>query len=133
METVHLVIDGEPVAKGRPRFYNGHTITPAKTSNYENYAKELFMISKQPKLEGYIEATIRAYFSIPKSTSNKKRQLMLEGEIFPTKRPDLDNIAKIVLDALNKLAYDDDSQVVRLVIEKYYDDNPRVNLTLKEI
>lgn len=132
-KSVCLEVEGDPVAKGRPRFFNGKTITPAKTSNYENYVKELFIINKQPKLDGYIKATINAFFSIPKSTSKKKALLMASGDIRPTKKPDLDNIAKIILDALNKLAYDDDSQIVELTINKFYSDDPRVYLRLEEV
>jgi Holliday junction resolvase RusA-like endonuclease len=130
---VYLEIAGSPMGKQRPKFSKFGTHTPEKTVNYETLVKELFMISKQSKLEGYIKATINAVYSIPKSTSKKKTQLMLNGEIRPTKKPDLDNVAKIVLDALNKLAYDDDSQVVELNITKHYGIDPRVYLTLEEM
>lgn len=130
---IFLIIDGEPMGKQRPRVTKFGTHTPEKTVNYETLVKELFVINKLTKLNGYIEANITAYFSIPKSTSKKKHQLMLDGILRPTKKPDLDNIAKIVLDALNKLAYDDDSQVIKLIIDKFYSDNPRVCLALKEV
>ena len=55
---------------------------------------------------------------------------MLTGNLRPTKKPDLDNVAKIILDSLNKIAYDDDSQIVDLHIRKYYSDNPRVLVSL---
>jgi Holliday junction resolvase RusA-like endonuclease len=53
---------------------------------------------------------------------------MLDGHIRPTKTPDTDNIAKSVLDALNKVAYKDDSCVVDLIVEKWYSENPRVEV-----
>jgi Holliday junction resolvase RusA-like endonuclease len=82
------------------------------------------------RLEGQIKAHIQAFFFIPKSTSNKKREKMLSGEIRPTKKPDTDNLAKIILDSLNKMAYDDDSQIVTLTVQKFYSDEPRVEVEL---
>ena len=66
-------------------------------------------------LEGEIELVVRAYKKEPKSVSKKKREAMLKGEIRPTKKPDWDNVGKIVADSLNNIAYDDDSQIVRAV------------------
>ena len=54
------------------------------------------------------------------------------GIIRPTKKPDLDNIAKAVLDSLNGIAYKDDSQIVSMVVSKKYSNRPRVEITLKE-
>lgn len=74
-----------------------------------------------------------AYYPIVKSTSKKKKQQMLEDLMFPTKKPDIDNIAKSILDALNKLAYRDDTQVVTLHMEKHYAEDPRVEVEIEEI
>ena len=63
----------------------------------------------------------------------KKKAAMMAGQIRPTKKPDADNCAKSVLDALNKIAFDDDSQIVELHVNKYYSENPRVTITLEEI
>ncbi|WP_238884471.1 RusA family crossover junction endodeoxyribonuclease [Clostridium sp. YIM B02551] len=125
-----LTIPGEPKGKGRPRLGKNVTYTPKDTVEYENLVKLCFYQSEYKKLEGEIKATIKAYYSIPKSASKKNRSLMEQNLIRPTKKPDLDNVAKIILDSLNKLAYDDDSQVVVLVIEKFYSDNPRVVVSL---
>lgn len=128
---INLTIPGEPCAKGRPKFWNGHTTTPKKTVNYEVLVKELFMISKQDKLEGQLVADIDAYFSIPQSKSKKIKLDMEHNTIRPTKRPDLDNIQKIILDALNGLAYNDDSQVVSIRANKLYSNNPRVEVYIR--
>jgi Holliday junction resolvase RusA-like endonuclease len=77
-----------------------------------------------------MEAHIQAFFSIPKSTSKTKREKMLSGEIRPTKKPDWDNIGKVVCDALNKLAYGDDSGIVDGRVQKFYSDEPRVEVEL---
>ena len=73
---------------------------------------------------------IEAYFSVPKSASKKKRAAMLTGDIRPTKKPDMDNILKTVADALNGIAYRDDSQIVRAIVDKYYDTAPRLIVTI---
>lgn len=131
---ITLTIPGEPVAKGRPRMMkSGIAFTPTKTRNYETLVKELFIISKQERLEGELRATILAYFQIPKSATKAKRVRMESGLIRPIKRPDLDNIAKAVLDALNGLAYQDDSQIVSLAVEKYYADQPKVEISIREV
>jgi len=129
-----LCIPGEPMAKARPRFTGKFVYTPAKTVNYEVLIKELF-IGKYGSvmIDGYINANIVAYFFIPKSASKKKRDEMIKGVLLPTKKPDLDNIAKIILDSLNKIAFVDDSYVTRLSVEKYYSENPRVEVFISEM
>lgn len=134
---IEFEIPGEPCGKGRPKFttIGGHAraITPQKTVNYENLVKMCFMEKNEKILEGMLSAEIICHYSIPQSTSNKKRISMLNGEIRPTKKPDLDNIAKIVLDSLNKIAYNDDSQIVEIYISKYYSSVPFVEVKLSEV
>lgn len=138
MATIRFTVPGEPVAKQRPRVYRTSSgksvaVTPTKTVNYENLVKWVLVNSGNTKmLEGEIEASIKAMFGIPKSMSKKDRQLVNEGKLRPTKKPDVDNVAKIILDSINGLAYKDDSQVTKLTIEKEYSENPRVEVTLWE-
>ena len=80
-----------------------------------------------------LSVEINCYFGIPKSTSKKNKLLMLSHTIRPIKKPDLDNIAKICLDALNSLAYKDDSQVVDLIISKWHSNEPRVCIQITEV
>ena len=123
MSTVTFTILGKPCGKGRPRFSTAggyaRSYTPAKTIEYENLVRMEWEKSGSKKLEGVISAVIYAYFPIPKSVSKKKRAA-LNGTAH-TKKPDCDNIAKIILDALNGIAYDDDSQVASLRVKKLYD------------
>jgi len=131
---MELTVPGEPTAKGRPQFFNGHAVTPKKTLNYETLIKELFIINNPgfKLIQGPLEASIIAYFTIPKSFSKAKTKEALQGQLRPTKKPDADNIAKAILDALNGLAYDDDSHIVRLTVDKFYSDQPRVEVEIKE-
>lgn len=76
---------------------------------------------------------IHAYYPIPKSTSKKNREMMIDGFLLPTKKPDLDNVAKVVCDALNGIAYHDDTQICRLALYKHYGETPRVEVEIADI
>lgn len=134
---IFLTIPGEPKGKGRPKFVRKgnfvSTYTPETTVNYENLVKICYKQFYSIMLEGELEANITAYFTIPKSVSNKKRIEMITGLINPTKKPDADNIAKIILDSLNGIAYKDDSQIVKLNVIKKWSDKPRVELEIKDL
>lgn len=128
---------GEPVGKARPRMNTrtGQAYTPAKTKLYE-YALRQWFIREYPNfspIESRVKVEIIAYFSIPKSTSKKKEAEMMKNFISPTKKPDIDNITKIVLDAMNKFAFKDDTQVVILQVEKKYSDIPKIYVKVEEI
>lgn len=84
-------------------------------------------------LEGALRMMILAYYPIPKSTSKKKRALMAKRLVLPTVKPDADNVAKAIKDALNKLAYRDDAQIAELVVLKLYDPTPRVEVLVEKI
>lgn len=130
-----IIIQGKVQAKQRPRLGRYSRYTPEQTKNYENWVK-LSFINQYPDFKPYenaLKVIISVFFEIPKSASKKKREQMLIGKIRPTIRPDLDNIAKSVLDALNGLAYLDDKQIVLLKVEKFYDVSPRVELMVEEI
>lgn len=134
---IDFSIPGEPCAKGRPRFdrATGHARTPEKTSRYEQLVQLAYMqhVGQDVTLQGPIKAHIRAYFTIPKSTSKRKREQMIAGNLKPLKKPDTDNLAKIVLDALNGMAYQDDKEVAVLLVEKHWAEKPMVCVTLSEI
>lgn len=139
MEIRKFVIYGDPVAKGRPRFSNHggymRTYTPQKTVAYENLVKLSYQqqIGNVDLIHGGIKAEITAYFPIPKSISKKQREIMLKENVYVLKKCDCDNIAKIILDSLNKIAYDDDKQVAELEVKKFYSSNPRVEVELKGV
>lgn len=73
---------------------------------------------------------IECYYPIPRGTPKNKRQMMEDGKILPMVKPDLDNVAKSILDALNGLAFMDDKQIVILHTTKRYDATPRVVVDL---
>lgn len=122
--------------KARPRVntYTGMAYTPNDTKDYELLIKQYFKV-KYPKsvpLEGRLAVKITAYFKILKSTSKKDAEKMLRGEISPTKKPDIDNITKVVLDALNKVAFKDDNQITKIEVEKIYSEEEKVFIQITE-
>lgn len=143
---VKFTVMGEPQGKGRPRFaarYNpqtgksfGKAYTPDKTVVYENLIKmeyEQQCGGIKFSDDAMLDMRIIAYYSIPKSTSKKKKALMQEGRMRPIKKPDQDNVIKVFADSLNNLAYKDDTQIVDCQCRKFYSENPRVEVILKKI
>lgn len=133
-----FTIPGEPCGKARPRVVrNGncsHTYTPERTVNYENLVKLEYQrqCGNACITEGGVHMRIIARFSIPSSASKRKASAMACGTIRPTKKPDCDNIVKIICDALNGIAYKDDAQVVSVTIDKIYDIMPSVAVEIRE-
>jgi Holliday junction resolvase RusA-like endonuclease len=131
-----FVIPGEPQGKGRPRFTarNGfpRAITPEKTASYESLIKAMYWQEYgNLKLEtGPVSMVIRAYYGIPPSASKRRKAAMIAGEIRPCKKPDVDNVVKVVADSLNGVAYRDDTQIVWLHCEKWYSEKPRVEVVI---
>lgn len=129
-------VPGKPLGKQRPRVLkSGVTYTPKETINYETFVKQLYweQYHREKPFQGPVKMSIKAYFPIPKSSSKKEKKLMWLGLRRPTKKPDIDNIIKIISDALNGLAYDDDKQIVSCTVEKFYSEVPRVEIELEEV
>lgn len=129
-----FIIPGEPKGKARPRFGKGRTYTPPETAEYEKliaceYKRQCgaYMF---PKTDKGIEVEIIAYFGMPKSASKKKQLKMACNQIAPTKKPDADNIAKIVMDGLNGIAFEDDAHVTNLSVDKAYSVEPHVYVVI---
>lgn len=132
-EMMCFSIPGEPVGKARPRVTRtGHTYTPDKTVLYENLVKLAFQADYPDWVptSHEVRVCIEAYYRIPKSAPKWKRSKMIEGRIHPTKKPDIDNVAKIINDALNGIVYHDDTQIVQEDIYKYYSNNPHVHVSI---
>lgn len=129
-------VPGKIIGKGRPRLnsYTGSVYTPTRTKDYETLVEQYFLL-KYPKfkpLEGRVQVEINAFFEIPKSTKKADKELMLEQKINPTKKPDIDNIVKIVLDAMNGIAFNDDTQITKLYVEKLYSTTETIKVKISE-
>ena len=129
---IKFEVPGQPQHKQRPRWSRTRMYSPKDTVNYETYIKEMFVISYPDfiPLEGPLRMTLTAWLMIPKSTSKKRVKLMIERIIIPEKKPDHDNIVKIVSDALEKLAYKNDSQIATCIFHKWYAMRPRLEIEI---
>lgn len=132
---VEFIVPGEPQGKARHRMTKkGHTFTPARTVAYEGWIRDNYVDQVgRVELHGPLRATIRASFPIPRSKSKAATVSMLAGDILPIKKPDADNIAKVILDSLNGLAYKDDTQIIQLLVIKEYNLNPYVLVEIEEL
>lgn len=138
-----FIILGEPKAKARPRFtvnskgQRGKIYTAKDTISYEKLVRKEYteqyptLPPVPPKIP--LKMEIDTYHKIPKNVSKETKQRMESCQIRPTKKPDVDNLAKIIADSLNGVAYHDDSQIVDLEIRKFYSNSPRVHVCFGEI
>ena len=118
---IHFTVPGNPVGMARPRVTINGTYTPRATKEYQAAVKAAFANQHKGKPTAKpLHVFLLALFPIPKSYSKKKREAILSGKDYPAKKPDIDNISKIILDSLNGLAYEDDKQVVQLAVKKRY-------------
>lgn len=136
MTILKFNIEGKVKAKQSFKIgQNGFKYTPADVKEYANWVRLSFK-QKYPNhlpsifFEKQLSVTINAYFAIPKSFSKKKQQEAKDGLIRPTVKPDCDNIAKNINDALNGIVYPDDKQIIRLEVNKYYSENERVEVII---
>jgi len=135
---VTYIVYGEPVGKGRPRFARRGTFvstyTPQKTKTYEDEIRMMAtaaMGSSEP-LDTPVTVAIYIRVGIPASYSKQKRKDALSGVLKPTKKPDLDNVAKCHLDAMKGIIILDDKLVVNLHVTKVYAETPAVEVMVKE-
>ena len=139
MIQIMFTIYGEPVPKGRPRFSTKGKFpvayTPEKTKNYESdvgmMAKAAMGASKP--LEGALEAFIYVTFAVPASYSKKRTEACLSGQEKHTKKPDLDNVVKSVIDGMDKIVFENDSQFTSIHATKVYGEVAKVEVLVKQI
>jgi len=136
---VMYTVYGEPIGKGRPRFARRgaftHAYTPEKTKTYEDEIRYMARaaMGASPPLETPVTVAIYIRVGIPASFSKQKRKDALEGILKPTKKPDIDNVAKCHLDAIQGgIIILDDKQVTNLHVTKVYAETPAVEVMVKE-
>ena len=138
MKQVRFIVFGEPKGKGRPRFstQTGRAFTPKQTVNYETLVHTEYVVQCKGFRfldDAMLDMRILAYYSIPKSGSKKVKAQKLANVIRPTKKPDMDNVVKMVADALNQVAYKDDTQIVDCQVRKFYSAEPRIEVIIREV
>lgn len=123
---MQFIVKGRPQGKKRPRFSRvSRTVyTPRETISYETQIAVAFKAGGGRCIPAgqCVAVSVTAFFPVPQSYSRGKRKACIDGAIRPDKKPDIDNVLKVVLDALNGLAYDDDKQVIEVICRKYYTD-----------
>lgn len=130
---IFFEVPGKPQGKARARTTKFGTYTPEKTVLYENLIKVCYRQVSDYLSDKPLHITIEAVYEPVKSASKAQREAMLSGLIKPTKKPDIDNIAKVVLDALNGVAYRDDTQVIELDLIKSYGPFAKLNVIVREV
>lgn len=133
---ISFTVYGEPIPWKRPRF-NGkskHVYEDSKVKDYKAKVIEAFEESggKVYEKDVPLRMSVRFYLRVPKSAS-KKKVADLISKFFPTKRPDNDNLYKGIADALNGIAYYDDSQIVITHIHKLWSEEPRAEISIGEV
>lgn len=127
---IRFYIHGDPFGKQRPRHRkNGCTYTPSETVAYEKKVQAAFLEEAckgdyTGPVTGPVRIGVKAYYKIAESASVKKKR-ELEGTPC-MKRPDNDNVLKIIQDGLEGSAYKNDCQVVRSGVVKVWSVSPGV-------
>jgi Holliday junction resolvase RusA-like endonuclease len=139
MIQVQYSVPGEPRGKGRPRFAKRgnfvKTYTDAKTASYEDQIRfyALKAMGDSKVIEGAVRVFVSIRMAVPKSYSQKRREACLNGLDKPLKKPDWDNVAKSICDAMNGIIYVDDTQIVEAHITKQYAQQAEVVVLVQEV
>lgn len=121
-------VPGDAVPKMRARvvFSRGgvRAYTPRKTAEWEariaSAAASVMREGGMSRIDGPLAVSIVVDVMPPRSWPTWKREAAIGGAISPTTRPDLDNIGKAILDAINGVAYGDDAQIVDIRMRSRY-------------
>lgn len=120
---IQIEIDSDPVPQQRPRFFNrkGKSLCyDPQAKKKEEYRWQIRSQFRDEAIKCPVSVLLTFYMPIPKSTSSVKKIQMKNGVIAHTKKPDLDNMQKFILDCLNKIVFEDDSQVCEIFAKKIY-------------
>ena len=138
MPTITMDLPFEPMPKLRPRFSIHHgrvlTHTPPKTKEFETMVAEYYRLAHSYTFEQHKPITVSIDFclSVPASTSKKRKADMISGVIKHTVKPDIDNLTKAMLDALNGIAWYDDAQITMLHVSKSYAETPHIMIAIHD-
>lgn len=141
MQTITFKIMGEIKGKMRPRAVafgrHARVYTPQAQINSETWIREEYLHqAEKEQFNGFKGKPMRVeiinFKKIPTSFSKKKRLEAIKGNLVPCTKPDLDNLAKTILDALNGFAYEDDKNIVYLSVEKHFAEEDYTYVTISE-
>lgn len=129
-----FTIPGRPVPKARPRVVRGHAYTPQSTLDYERTVQWCYKAYAQGRPPLTVPCQIEMVFRFPIPAAARRKTMpdkIKPGDPY-TSRPDADNLAKAILDALNGLAFADDALVVSITARKEYGE-PSTTVTIKGV
>lgn len=139
-QAITFTVPGSPVGKGRPKVSTrggkfARMYTPEKTASYEGLVA---MAARQAMaghalLDGPLIVELDIVLPIPCSWSKRKQVAALAGQVYPTKKPDIDNVEKAIFDGLNNVIWRDDVQVCDVSKRKRYGPVPGVRVTVSAI
>lgn len=140
LKEVDFRITKAPAGKQRPKFSTRGrypiAYTPGKTVDNEIYVRGCFIEKSRGRQfpeKTPLSITLYSYYPIPKSLSKKAKAAMEAGYILPVVKPDLDNVIKLIMDALNGYAWKDDNQVVEIISKKMYGVEPHTDVHIEII
>lgn len=146
LRQITFTVPGRPQGKGRPRFTTRggypRTYTPDATANYEALIKLCWQEAIRGREQAWSRSgqfllSVIAHFRVPASWPKQRKRMANQQRIRPTVKCDWDNIGKVICDALNGLAFTDDSKIVCGRVEKYYvrkpDEEERVEVKILNI
>lgn len=137
MNEAEIEIKMDKFVKQRPKtnFYTGAIYTPRETKEREKMIADAFRIKNKEWVcdEGPIGMETLIQLKVPSKESNRKKAKMLIGEIWPTVKPDVDNVLKLVMDALQGVAYVNDKQVVDEHTIKIYGEENKIKIILRKV
>lgn len=130
--TIYFEINEKPTPKQSVKFSKFGAFCSAKVKNFAKKVQLSYLECNnwiQPEIiTEPVEVQIIVNVKISKSFNKLQKEKALNGEIKPVKRPDVDNIAKGILDPLNGFLWQDDKQVFKLSIEKKYSDEDKIQI-----
>lgn len=127
-----VIINMKPIGKARPRVVRGHAFTPKATKDAEEQIRRTWESNIGEQLHGCLELNVTAQFNVPSSLTKKETQRRL-FQVWHTQKPDMDNIIKLVADALNGTAYKDDSAIVKVSGQKMWGTKDFIIVDLNEV
>lgn len=130
-----ITVYGKPQGKGRPRYTTraGHAVayTPASTKAYEAKIRQAWQEQDGRDFgPAALALVLTAYYPVPSKARKAEREAMLAGQVPVRDKPDLDNVVKAVMDALNSTAYEDDKQITHINAARTYSKLPRIEVDL---
>lgn len=127
---IRFTVPGEPRGWARARTGQGHHFVDGKTRSAKQVIASWAIEAGAQLTSGPVLLHVNAYLGIPQSASKKRQAAMLAGDELPTKKPDFDNIQKLIGDALNGVVWRDDVQITDAVFRKRWSDQPRIEIEI---